>query len=140
MIRRIPINAFQDAVGEILKTKQTTPVYGSVPGKVEPPYIVISDYSFETGGSKGADITDMKLEIEIWSRYKGKGEINTIAEDIATVLTAWPIDLDSDGYRVMSKDVVGGRGERLTRNNDDYFCGIVFVQAKIQNNGPVTGV
>lgn len=131
MKRRVPINPLQTAIYNILKEKQETPVYDKLPTKYTFPYILISDYEYELGGSKTTDITDITFELEIWTEYRGKTQVNEIAEDIITVLTAWPIDLSAHGYRVTSKDAKGGKGAR----QDSYFYGIIYFTAKIQNLG-----
>jgi hypothetical protein len=131
IIRRIPINALQKSIYEILTTKQTTPVYDSIPKDAVFPYIIISDYEFDIGGSKNVDICKVTFELEIWTKYEGKAEVNSIAEDMTNVLTAWPIDLSAENFNVLSQSVKGGKGAR----QDGYFYGIVYFTAEIQNLG-----
>jgi hypothetical protein len=99
----------------------------------ELPYVTFSDYEYEFSGSKDADIVSISLEIEIWSDYAGKAVINDIAEDLIAVLTAWSIDLSADGFRVLSQDVKNGKGAK----SDEYFYGVVYFGARVQNVGPV---
>lgn len=131
MIRRIPLNALQIGVYSILSTKQTTVVYDAVPEGAELPYITFSDYEYEFAGSKDVDIVNVTLEIEIWSDYFGKGAINGIAEDVTAVLTAWPIDLSADGFRVLEQEAKNGKGAR----SGTEFYGVVYFSARVQNVG-----
>ncbi len=131
IIRRIPINALQKGIYSILSQYQTTDVYDGVPENAAMPYILISDYEYEVQGAKTTDITEITFELEVWTDYGGKAEVNSISEEIATVLTAWPIDLSEDNFKVLSQTVRGGRGTR----QDDLFYGIVYFVAQIQNLG-----
>lgn len=149
MIRRLPVNALSKAIYDILSTKQTTLVFDGEPGykkddagnylrdsdgnriPVDFPYILISDYEYEFGGAKDIDITDVMFELEIWTSYAGKKEVNTIAEEVVNVLTAWPMDLSADGFIVSDKDAKGGKGTRSEEN----FYGIVNFSVKVQNVG-----
>ena len=131
MKRRLPLDALQIGVYNILSTKQTVPVYDSVANGAEFPYIVFSDYEYDIGGSKDTDMSEVTLEIEIWSDYAGKGCINGIAEDIVNALTTYEIDLSADGFRVLIQSVRGGKGVR----SGTEFYGVVYFTAKIQNVG-----
>lgn len=131
MKRRIPLNALQKGVYSILTQYQMTQVYDSVPQGAEFPYITFSDYEYDITGSKDSNITELMLEIEIWSDYSGKSAINDIAEDIVNVLTDWPIDLSADGFRLISKDVKGGKGARAAEE----FYGVVYFTARVQDLG-----
>ncbi|TWH49595.1 DUF3168 domain-containing protein [Sporomusa sp. KB1] len=131
MRRRVPINPLQTAIYNLLKEKQTTPVYDKLPKKQSFPYILISDYEYTLSGAKDTDICDITFELEIWTDYQGKTEVNEIVEDITYVLTAGKIDLSASGYKLIEKDAKSGKGAR----QDALFYGIVNFNAKTQNMG-----
>jgi hypothetical protein len=132
IIRRIPMNALQKGVYSILSTKQTTPVYDDVPGDAVLPYVTIGAFTCKPIGGKTSDISDISLQLHIWSDYSGKMEVNGIANDITAVLTSWPIDLSADGFNMMSQDV--DFFEAFPEEVQGYH-GIVTFVAKIQNLG-----
>jgi hypothetical protein len=152
IIRRIPMNALQKEIFQILSTKQTTSVYDDVAdyqkgedgnpildddGNLIPiqpayPYITLGAFTAKQVGNKTADIYDISQQIHIWSEYEGKKEVNEIANDIIVVLTSWPIDLSADRFNMMSQDV--DFFEAFSEEVAGYH-GVVTFTAKIQNLG-----
>ncbi len=133
IIRRIPMNSLQKAVYSILSTKQTTPVYDDVPQQAELPYVTFGAFTCKQVGSKTTDISDISLQLHIWSVYSGKAEVNGIADDLAAVLTAWPLDLSAAGFSVMEKDI--DFFEAFPEETGSGFRGVLTFVAKIQNVG-----
>jgi len=150
IIRRIPMNALQQGVYSILTTKQDTPVYDDVPGiqyddngnpildddgnviPVKLPYITFGDFTCKRGGTKDTDISDTSLQLHIWSEYKGKKEVNAIADAMTAVLTYWTIDLSAQNFKVTEQDV--DFFESFAEENTGYHGVVTFV-SKIQNLG-----
>ena len=128
--RRIPMNALQKGVYSILSTKQTTPVYDDVPEDAVLPYVTIGAFTCKQMGNKTADISDVSLQIHVWSEYEGKMEVNGIANDITAVLTSCPIDLSEGGFNVMGQDI--DFFEAFPEEEAGYH-GICTFVAKIQN-------
>lgn len=129
MNKRIPLNALQKGLLEILKN-QTTQVYDHVPKNAEKEYITIEEFTCKPNGAKNTDISDVSVNLHIWSNHKGKKIVNGIAEDVCTVVCSWPIDLSDEGYRVLSQDV--DMFEAYEEATTGYHGVITFV-AKIQN-------
>lgn len=143
------MNALQKGVYSILSHYQTTPVYENVPdaqydaegnpilgndGKPLPvarPYITLGPFLYKRIGNKTVDASNISQKILIWSD-NGKEEVNTIVNEIIAVLTAWPIDLEADGFNVWSWDF--SSFEAFTENAGGYQGTVVF-DAKIENLG-----
>ena len=132
IIRRIPMNALQKGVYSILSTKQTTPVYDDVPPEAVLPYVTLGAFTCKQNGGKTSDISDISLQVHIWSEYSGKREVNEIANDVAAVLTAWPLDLVADGFKALSQDV--DFFEAFPEDEGGYHGVITFV-CRVQNVG-----
>lgn len=132
IIKRIPMNALQKGVYSILSTKQTTPVYDDVPACAAMPYITIGAFTCKNAGNKTVDISDISLQLHIWSDYHGKAEVNGIANDVTTALTLYPLDLSNDNFNVMDQGV--DFFEAFQEDEDGYHGVVTFV-AKIQNLG-----
>jgi len=132
IIRRIPMNALQKGVYSILTQYQTTPVYDDVPEGAALPYVTLGAFTCKPGGNKTADISDISLQIHVWSEYAGKSEVNGIANDVTAVLTSWPIDLSADGFSCLSQDV--DFFEAFPEETAGYHGVVTFV-ARVQNVG-----
>lgn len=132
MIRKIPLNALQKGVFSILTQHQTNTVYDAVPKNAVFPYVTLGEFTNKFSGSKNVDISDVSLQIHIWSKYEGKAEVNGIAEDLAAVLTSWPVDLSSAGFNVISQGV--DFFEAFPEEIAGYHGVLTFV-AKVQNLG-----
>lgn len=132
MIRHIPMVAFQTALYKLLTEKQTTPVYDDVPSKMTPPAITFGTFVSTMGGAKQVDISEVKIYLDLWSEYEGKMEINTIAEEVSAVYTAWDLDLSESGYRVISKDIVEFNAYPEEKTG---YHGVLTLTAEIQYIG-----
>ncbi len=136
MINRIPMTVFQTAVFKLLCEKQTTQIYDDVGpenGKdVIYPCVSFGSYRCEPDGAKNAVIFNVTLNLEIWSEYEGKKEINEIADDLAAVYTAWTLDLSTEGFQVIDQGI-----EALEAFPEDEhgYHGTLAVTAKIQYLG-----
>ena len=132
IVRRIPMNALQEGVYSVLSTNQTTPVYDDVPEDAPGRYITFGAFTCKNTGNKTVDISEVSLQLHIWSDYCGKAEVNQIADDITAVLTSWPIDLSVKGFNVLSQDVYFFEAFQEEENG---YHGVVTFVAKIQNLG-----
>ncbi len=132
MIRKIPLNALQKGVFSILTQHQATPVYDAVPKSAVLPYVTLGEFTNKFGGAKGVDISDVSLQIHIWSKREGKAEVNRIAEDLVEALTLNSADLSADGFRVNSQDI--DFFEAFPEEIAGYHGVLTFI-AKVQNLG-----
>jgi hypothetical protein len=148
LTKRIPLIALQKALYTVLTSYQTTPVYDDVPdfktdfegnyllddnGAMIPvtlPYVTLGAFTCKPNGAKLTDISDVSIQIHIWSEYGGKAEVNGIAEDVITVLQSIPIDLSADNYNIMSQDI--DFFEAFSKGTSGYH-GVLTLVMKIQN-------
>jgi hypothetical protein len=136
MIKRIPLTALQKALYGLLTEKQIapiTPVYDEVPEDAVLPYITLGAFTCKPNGAKGnTDISDVSLQLHIWSEYSGKLEVNGIAEDIITIIENFKIDLSVSNFEVTSQayDMFEAFPEEIAG-----YHGVVTFVAKIQNLG-----
>jgi hypothetical protein len=137
IIRRIPLDALQQGVYDILTTNLTEedaiPIYDDVPDAAVCPYITLGAFTNKFGGSKDVDISDVSLQIHIWSEYSGKTEVNTIANNVANVLTSWIIVLSAEGFNVIEQGI--DMFEAFPEETTGYHGVLTFV-ARVQNIGP----
>lgn len=131
-IKRIPLVPLQKAIYAALFQYQTTPVYDDVPHDAKLPYITLGAFTCKNNGAKNTEISDVTLQIHVWSEYSGKAEVNEIANDVITVLAAVPVDLSADKFKVMSQGI--DFFEAFPEDEAGYAGVITFV-SKIQNLG-----
>lgn len=138
MINRIPMIAFQTAVYEILTTKQSTKVYDDIGPEngesVSHPCVSFGAYRCEPDGAKNAVLFNVTLNLEIWSEYEGKKEINEIADDLSAVYTAWPLDLSESGFKVIDQGI---ESLEAFPEEEHGYHGTLSVTAKIQYVGGI---
>jgi len=130
IMRRIPLNALQTGVYSLLTSGQTTTVYDDVPPGVTLPYITFGAFTCKQNGTKNTDISDVTLQIHVWSDYYGKSEVNTIADEVATVLASVKIDLSADNFTVIEQYV--DFFEAFAEDEGGYH-GVITLVCKIQN-------
>jgi len=130
IMRRIPFNALQTGVYSLLSSGQTTPVYDDVPPEAKPPFITFGAFTCKQNGAKNTDISDVSLQLHIWSEYYGKSEVNTIADEVATVLASRTIDLSADNFKVIEQYV--DFFEAFAEDEGGYH-GVITLVCKIQN-------
>lgn len=136
MISRIPMTVFQTAVYRMLREKQTARIYDDVGTEdnvmASCPFVSFGAYRCEPSGAKNAVVFNVTLNLEIWSEYEGKKEINEIADDLAAAYTAWPLDLSEDGFCVIDQDIESLEAFPEERRG---YHGTLSVTAKIQFMG-----
>ena len=106
MKMRIPLVVFQAAMYSLLTGYgQEVPVYDDVPPGAVAPYITLGAFTCKQNGAKGLSSWDISQQIHIWSDYQGKKEVNSIADDISSLLTSYQLNLAAAHFNVQSQDV-----------------------------------
>lgn len=132
LTNRIPMVAFQTALyKELSEGQDTAPVYDMVPVNAKMPFITLGTMTCKPNGAKTADISDVTQTIDIWSTYRGKKEVNEIANDLITVLSRAAFDLSASHYKVIGQPYVD-MFEAFPEEEGGYH-GVLIVAAKIQN-------
>ena len=132
LMKRIPLTALQTAVYSLLTDNQTTPVYDDVPSDAEFPYVTLGAFTCKQNGGKNFSSWDVSQQIHIWSLYKGKKEVNGIANDVSTLLSGVKIDLSAANFNVITQDVDFFE----SFEEDDFgYHGVVTFVARVQDLG-----
>lgn len=124
------MTALQTGLFSLLSAGQTTPVYDDVPEDAVFPYITIGAFTCKRVADKTSDIWDASIQIHIWSEYSGKAEVNAVADDIATVVSAAAVE--ASGFFVISQDV--DFFEAFAEDEFGYH-GVLTLVVTIQNTG-----
>lgn len=131
LMKRIPLVAFQTALYTLLKSYgQTVPVYDDVPANAKLPFITLGGFTSKQVGSKTTNCWDISQQIHLWSDYNGKKEVNEMADNVSSLVTAYKLTLS--GFDVLSQDV--DFFEAFEEEEGGYH-GIVTFIARIQDLG-----
>ena len=107
-MRRLPNNALQKALVKLLTDKlPDVKVYDFVPEAAQIPYVTLGACVTNDISTKTDNLYKVDVQINIWSEYRGKYEINNIAERIAGLLTSADgyIDASADNFAVYCQRV-----------------------------------
>lgn len=130
-MRRIPNNALQKALISLFKENLETPVYDFVSDKAKLPYVTLGAFTSRDIGTKTDDMSHVTLTINIWTSYRGKYEINAIAEKIISILMSTQVDLESEDFYVTMQAV--NMYEAFPEDEYGYYCGAITFECEIQN-------
>lgn len=132
-MKRIPLNALTKDLYGLLSDNLTIPVYDDVPEDAVLPYITFGLFTCKGVGTKVNDISDVTLNIDVWSEYQGKSEVNTIAHDVIGLLNQLDgnsVDLSADNFAFLSGEV--DFFEAYAEDNNGYH-GVITYICKIGN-------
>ena len=129
-MNRIPLVAVQTALYKMLTTYQTTKVYDDLPKEPVLPCITFRGFTCKEDGAKNADVVDVSIQLQIWSEYQGKSEVNGIADDISAVVGKVRVDLIEYGFYCLSQSVDFFES---FPEEDEGYRGIVTIVLKVQN-------
>lgn len=133
---RLPNNILQKKLIELLQNhfagRGKVGVYDYVPDGAKPPYITLGSIVTEDVSTKTEDCYRVQQQINIWSTYKGKHEINLVAEEVINLLTSRDghLDLSEDGFFCNRQAI--GMYEAYPEANTGYN-GVIELEAYILN-------
>lgn len=104
--KRLPLQALQKAVRDILADCQTTPIYEHVGEAARLPLIAFGEINLSGDDAKGIALYMVEMELEIYSGANSRSEVNSILDDVATVLTVARLNMQTAGFAVVDQDVV----------------------------------
>lgn len=132
-MRRLPNNALQKALIELLTEKlPDVAVYDFVPETAKIPYVTLGACVTNDVSTKTENLYKVDVQINIWSEYRGKYEINNIAERIARLLTSLEgyIDTTADNFAVYRQLV--NQYETFPENGEGY-SGVLSLDIYVRN-------
>lgn len=132
-MRRLPNNALQKALVKLLSDKlPDVTVYDFVPEAAQIPYVTLGACVTNDISTKTENLYKVDVQINIWSEYRGKYEINNIAERIARLLTSVEgyIDTTADNFAVYRQLV--NQYEAFPENGEGY-SGVLSLDIYIKN-------
>lgn len=136
-MKRIPLNALQAGLYQLITqyasviNGRVVPVYDDVPKGATLPYISFGAFTCRDKAEKTVDVSDVSLQIEIYSEYQGRKEVNEIANDLIAIFGVLKPDLTADGFQIIRQDST--MFESFTEADFEGYRGVISYDAKIQN-------
>lgn len=129
----LPSDALQKALHGLLTRQMTTktPVYDYVAKGTAFPYVTFGRIITKPSGTKTEDISTCLVDFDIFSKYRGRSEINGIAQDITNTLTIYKVKMSESGFAVLSKEYINLETNPVS--DIDGYAGILTFQFRIQN-------
>ena len=103
--KRLPLQALQKSVRDLLTACQTTPLHEHVGETAKLPLIAFGEIGMSLPSAKDTALYRAELELEIYSNANSRTEINGILDDVATVLTAARLDMQAAGFAVCDQEI-----------------------------------
>ena len=103
--KRLPLQALQKAVRDLLTACQTTPIHEHVDDKAKLPFIAFGEISVSPDDAKDTALCTAEMELEIYSGANSRTEVNGILDDVATVLAAARLDMQAAGFAVCDQEI-----------------------------------
>jgi hypothetical protein len=97
-MRRLPNNCVHKVLIAFLRRDVGCRVYDYVPEDAALPFVTLGNINAEDKSTKSDDIVHLTVQIHIWSNYKGRYEINRLAEKIINALSEHQLDLSEDDF------------------------------------------
>lgn len=129
-MKRLPNNAVQRALLLFLRANVDIPVYDYVPEEAKLPFITLGAINVQDQSTKAEDMTHVSIQIHIWSHYKGRYEINILAEELMQLLTKEQLDLGSERFWALSQSI---DFYETYPEEDNGYSGILTFEMTIQN-------
>ena len=105
MKKRLPLQTLQKAVRDLLADCQTTPIYEHVKDTAKLPFIVFGEISLSCDDAKDTSLYTAEMELEIYSGANSRSEVNSILDDVATVLTVARLNMQTAGFAVVDQEI-----------------------------------
>lgn len=129
-MKRLPNNILHKELVKFLRAKVNCPVYDYVPEQAKLPFITLGAVNVQDKSTKINDMTNVSVHIHIYSNYKGRFEINTLAEYIINLFAEYQIDLSEDDFYVTAQGV---DFYESYPEEDAGYNGVLTLEVMIQN-------
>lgn len=134
-MKRLPNNAVHKALYEFLSENIETPVYDYVPQDAALPFVTLGAVNVEDKSTKSEDMTHVSVQVHLWSDYKGRYEINNLAEEIINLLGNNQLDLTGDGFYANAQGV---DFYETYPEDESGFNGVLTFEMLVQDIGEVS--
>lgn len=129
-MKRLPNNMVHKALIAFLRDKVGCRVYDFVPEDAELPFVTLGNINAEDKSTKSEDIIHLTVQIHIWSNYRGRYEINSLAEKIINALSSVQLDLSEEDFY---SNAQGVDFYESYPEEDSGYNGVITFELLVQN-------
>ena len=103
-MRRFPNHAITKALVALIRDNSDISITDHVDEDIALPYVVVGDINTNETDTKDETVSTSIVQIDIYSEYMGRSELDSIAESIADILydKDTVIDMSDDGFQVIN--------------------------------------
>ena len=105
LIRDIPMVALQKVLFALIKSKQSTPIYGKVPLNATFPYITIGGITAKPVMVKDVVIWNTSVTFDVWGSPDDQQAVNEAINDISALITYYGQSLQIEHYEVIDAEI-----------------------------------
>ena len=111
-MKRSPVSPLNKALFERLKSQMATPVYDYVPAGKKAPYVVMTDTTAQSWGTKTVCGAEVMATLKVFSEYQGDKEVAELCDAAISAIQTQPLAL-TDAWEVVLSSVDSHMVERL---------------------------
>lgn len=129
-MKRLPNNIVHKVLIAFLQDHLGCRVYDFVPENAILPFVTLGNINAEDKSTKSDDIIHLTVQIHIWSTYRGRYEINSLAETIINDLSSHQLDLSEGDFY---SNAQGVDFYESYPEDDSGYNGVITFEMLIQN-------
>lgn len=129
-MKRLPNNIVHKVLIAFLRDHLGCRVYDFVPENAILPFVTLGNINAEDKSTKSDDIIHLTVQIHIWSTYRGRYEINSLAETIINDLSSHQLDLSEEDFY---SNAQGVDFYESYPEDDSGYNGVITFEMLIQN-------
>lgn len=129
-MKRLPNNIVHKVLIVFLQDHLGCRVYDFVPENAILPFVTLGNINAEDKSTKSDDIIHLTVQIHIWSTYRGRYEINSLAETIINDLSSHQLDLSEEDFY---SNAQGVDFYESYPEDDSGYNGVITFEMLIQN-------
>lgn len=129
-MKRLPNNIVHKVLIAFLQDHLGCRVYDFVPENAILPFVTLGNINAEDKSTKSDDIIHLTVQIHIWSTYRGRYEINSLAETIINDLSSHQLDLSEEDFY---SNAQGVDFYESYPEDDSGYNGVITFEILIQN-------
>ena len=111
-MKRSPVSALNTALYDRLRSQMNVAVYDYVPAGKKAPYVVMTDTTAQSWGTKTVCGAEVMATLKVFSEYQGDKEVAELCDAAISAIQTQPLAL-TDAWEVVLSSVDSHMVERL---------------------------
>lgn len=116
-MKRSPVSPLNKAIHERLRSQMNVAVYDYVPAGKKAPYVVMTDTTAQSWGTKTVCGAEVMATLKVFSEYQGDKEVALLCDAAISAIQTQPLAL-TDAWEVVLSSVDSHMVERLETHRE----------------------